>query len=446
MPDGVDTDDCSADFQTDMVPTPGTANEAGSSGSECEAGSLTIKLNEILPDPSGADAGLEFVELYNAGDSRVDLSGWGIDTATSAWSSSPDFSLPEGTKLGVGKYLLIASFDGADVNDGGKISLGNALTGPDGVRLSDCTGEVQDTLLYAKAGDVAVDPLLDDAGDQRMATMPSADLSVGRMPDGADTDDCSADFQTDMVPTPGTANEAGISTGECEAGTLSIVVNEFLPNPESTDANREFVELYNAGTETVQLGSWGIKVGTQEFDEDEADFSFPFGASIAPGDFTVVAGLEIPSADFYLGEYGSFSIGNASTAPDGVQLVDCQNTIQDTVLYGDSGDPASDLGLSDDLGAQTMAIMPEENFSLGRFPDGLDSDNNEVDFFTNMPPSPGEPNIRGGGSGGETGGGCGCGSKDPGGSGSGPAPSAAFAPLGMLIGLLSLAAARRRED
>jgi MYXO-CTERM domain-containing protein len=91
-----------------------------------------------------------------------------------------------------------------------------------------------------------------------------------------------------------------------------------------------------------------------------------------------------------------------------------------------------------------MAIMPEENFTLGRFPDGLDSDNNEVDFFTNMPPSPGEPNTRGGGGGGGAEEGCGCGSKDPGGSG--PAPSEAFAPLGMLVGLLSLAAVRRRED
>ena len=224
---------------------------------------------------------------------------------------------------------------------------------------------------------------------------------------------------------------------------MTVVVNEFLPNPESTDTNREFVELFNAGTDTVQLGGWGIKTGTQEFDED-ADFVFPSGATIPPGGFTVVAGLEIPMADFYLGEGNSFELGNASTAPDGIQLVDCLGAPQDTVLYGEIGEPAMDLGLSDDLGAQTMATMPGENFSVGRFPDGVDSDNNEVDFFTNMPPSPGEENVRGGGGGGTSSSGCGCGSKDPGGSE--PAPSAAFAPAGLVFGMMTLAALRRRED
>jgi hypothetical protein len=105
-----------------------------------------------------------------------------------------------------------------------------------------------------------------------------------------------------------------------------------------------------------------------------------------------------------------------------------------------------DLGLSDDLGAQTMATMPGENLTVGRYPDGVDSDTNDEDFFTNMPPSPGAANIRGGGGGGEEDtGGCGCGSsKDPGGGE--PAPSATYAPLGAVLGLLSLVAMRRRED
>ncbi len=438
--DGVDTNQCGEDF-ADGSPTPGAAN--GSGGGGCEAGGLSIKINEFLPDPSGADAGQEFVELYNAGTDKVDLSGWGIDTATSSWSSSADYTIPEGTKLGAGKYLVIGGITGADLNDSGQISLGNAGTGPDGLRLLDCTGTVQDTVLYGKSGEVAVDLLLDDAGDQLMAVMPGSDLSAGRVPSGADTDDCSTDFQTDMTPSPGRANGSGTTPEDCVVGSLTVKVNEFLPNPESTDSNREFVELYNAGTETVALAGWGIQSATQAFDTD-LDFVFPEGATIAPGAFTVVAGLEVPGADFYLGEGGSFELGNASTAPDGVRLVDCAGTPQDTVLYGDAGDPANDLGLSDDLGAQTMAIMPGEDFAVGRYPDGVDSDNNEVDFFTNMPPSPGSANIRGGSDGTGDGGGCGCGSKEPGTDG--PAPSAAFSPAAFLMGLMSLAALRRRED
>ena len=90
-----------------------------------------------------------------------------------------------------------------------------------------------------------------------------------------------------------------------------------------------------------------------------------------------------------------------------------------------------------------MGIMPTENLSLGRYPDGNDTDNNEDDLYTNMPPSPGEPNIRGGGGDDDSKGGCGCsGDKEP---SAGDGPSEAGSGLAAIAVLLTMLGLRRRE-
>jgi hypothetical protein len=63
------------------------------------------------------------------------------------------------------------------------------------------------------------------------------------------------------------------------------------------------------------------------------------------------------------------------------------------VLYGDPADSIEDLGLDDDQGLSSMASMPVSNMSAGRRPDGVDTDDNAVDFTTNMPLTPGETNV-----------------------------------------------------
>jgi len=435
LTDGVDTDLCADDFGTG-APTPGASNGGGSSGS-CET--AEIKINELIANPDGTDDGAEWIELYNPTDSDVDLSGWMVESGTSSYTNATSFE--DGIVIKSEGLLLIGGALVADADHVMDIYLGNAATGADAVRIVDCDGQAIDTVLYGSGNP---DGWLDDNAEvsDSVAEYPSEGQSIARLTDGVDTNQCGDDFGTG-TPTPGASNEGGGSSSGCEAGSQTIKINEFLPNPESTDTNREFVELYNAGTETVQLSGWGIQSDTQAF-PDEADFTFPDGATIAAGAFTVVAGLEIPGADFYLESGNSFDLGNASTAPDGLRLIDCLGNRQDTVLWGESGDPINDFGLSDDSDAQTMAIMPSENFSVGRFPDGVDTDNNEVDFFTNMPPSPGEPNARGGGEEDTSKSGCGCGSKDPGASE--PAPSAAYAPAGFIVALMSLVARRRRED
>ena len=50
------------------------------------------------------------------------------------------------------------------------------------------------------------DPFEDDAGNASFAHFPDSGLSIGRFPDGHDSDDNAADFQSNMSPTPAASN------------------------------------------------------------------------------------------------------------------------------------------------------------------------------------------------------------------------------------------------
>lgn len=60
----------------------------------------TVKINEILYNPLGADDGNEWIELYNSGGSTVDLSGWTISGSDgSVKATLPSIDFPQGCFL-----------------------------------------------------------------------------------------------------------------------------------------------------------------------------------------------------------------------------------------------------------------------------------------------------------------------------------------------------------
>ena len=91
----------------------------------------------------------------------------------------------------------------------------------------------------------------------------------------------------------------------------------------------------------------------------------------------------------------TLSLGNASTGLDGVRIKDCPGDVEDTLLYGKEGAVSSleEIIFYDDGGGESFAVFPESGRSIGRYPDGQDSDDNGVDFQSNMQPSPGLENI-----------------------------------------------------
>ena len=397
--DAVDTNASGDDFCVEEAPTPGAANnldcggggddsgpdDSGIEPSEClDAGA--IKINEVMPDPDGSDDGNEFVELINVSAGDVDLSEWELQYGTSSFSKSIALS---GT-VASGAFYVVgdSAVQGADLT--ATLSLGNAGSSADALRLT-CSGSPEDTVVY---GSPNSDEWVDDTGAvaTSLASKPGGGESLHRIVDGVDTDASGDDFCVQAAPTIGGASECPV----CDTtGRDDVRINELLSNPEGTDGNREWVELVNVGTQDVSLAAWTLEVGKSSW----SPTSFGKGVTIPAGGHFLVAGQGYEgSADVVV---DGFDLGNASSSDDGVRLVDCDGAVVDTVLYGPDDVSAE---LEDDAGsAGSLAPVQDDDESIGRYPDGSDSDDHVVDWGIYSTPTPGAPNTEPAGS--DTGGG-----------------------------------------
>lgn len=379
--DGVDTDLSGADFAFDSTPTPGAANDpAPDTGTGTCSTGVAVKINELMPDPAGTDAGNEYVELYNNEATSVDLSGWNLVAGTSTFNDK--FAFPSGTTLAPGDFLLVgqANVAGAVLHDDA-ITLGNATSNSDGVRLEDCKGTVVDTVVY---GTPNTDALVDDGGTAAtsLAPKPGSGQALARVDDGADTNQSAVDFAVAASPTPGAGNHTG-TTATCSTG-VAVKINELMSDPAGADAGNEYVELYNVEHAEVDLSGWNLVAGTQTFNDK---FVFPVGTKIGGGQILLVGQSLVPGADVI---DDGISLGNATSNSDAVRLEDCKGTVVDTVVYGT---PNSD-GFVDDNGtpATSLAPKPTSGKSIARHDDGLDTNMSAADFSIASYPTPGLSN------------------------------------------------------
>lgn len=190
-----------------------------------------VVINEFLANSLSPET--DYVELYNRGSVSLDLGG--------AWlSDSPvtnRFQIPAGTRIPAGGFVVFR-----------QDQLGFSLN---------AEGETLYLLNSSKTR--VIDAVRYD--DQR------PNVSLGRVPDGADQ------WYPQKSLTPGTAGAGFLSS--------SVVINEILYKPLSGDSDDGFVELYNAGKESVDLAGWKFAAGPS--------YTFPSGAKIPAGGYVVVA-------------------------------------------------------------------------------------------------------------------------------------------------------------
>lgn len=110
-----------------------------------------IVINEVMFDPPSKQRNGEFIELYNRGAQRVNLSGWSFEDGI-------EFTFPAGTEIRPGQFLVIA----ADVDwmkaVYGNIPVignyaGNLRNGGELIRLEDSWGNLVDQVDYLPSGD-----------------------------------------------------------------------------------------------------------------------------------------------------------------------------------------------------------------------------------------------------------------------------------------------------
>lgn len=161
----------------------------------------------------------------------------------------------------------------------------------------------------------------------------------------------------------------GDDSGSC---TKKVVINEL--KTDGTTADDEMIELYNPSSCAVPLGNWQIKYESSGGGPGSAGHKFATGDSIPSKAYVVLTPTGVAA---------KLTPGMAKS--DGqVGLLDDKGVLVDAVAYGTvtmgsyrEGQPAP---------------SPPSGGSIGRSPNGVDTNNNKADFKTYTTPSPGVAN------------------------------------------------------
>ncbi len=168
----------------------------------------------------------------------------------------------------------------------------------------------------------------------------------------------------------------------CQMLEARVVINELFYDPVGVDTGYEWIELYNAGEESINLEGARIQKAGSTF---TTVFTFPHFV-LRPGRFVVLGEAHVSQAAFT----SSLAFQNSGAETDGVRYISPDGLYSDTVLYGSPNVNA----LVDDTGAvgSDFAVTVSPGQSLARIADGLDTDLCSEDFRAEANPSPGLPN------------------------------------------------------
>ena len=199
------------------------------------SGRSQVVINEFAYDDS-RDDDEEFVELFNAGDTAVDLTGWFLATGSDL-GIGPQYDLPDASVIEAGGFLVIGSagVPEVDITFPALELFGN---GPAYFILWDDAEEVTDAVAYEANKGLAGFP--DEAtleggiwGNHRLERL--THMSLQRWFDGCDTDTNAADFGH-LPWTPGESNnrpDAPLFDSDFEDGSpeepVEVLPGSFVP-------------------------------------------------------------------------------------------------------------------------------------------------------------------------------------------------------------------------
>lgn len=243
-------------LQGTLAATPGAINSTAANLSMLPQ----VWLNEVQPEnfttrPDGHGEFDPWIEIYNSGDTIVDLAGYFL---SNDYAQPEKWAFPAGATLNPGQFLVVW-LDGEPAE-----SLGSEYHA--GFSAALATGSVVLTR------DIGSGPVVVDYLNYQ-------DLSAGRS-FGAFPDGTAGRRGFFLVPTPGAPNDNS-------SPPISVVFNEWMADNLTTAADpgdgrfEDWFELYNAGGEAVDLSGY--------FLSDDP---------LAPRKFTIPAGVIIPANGF----------------------------------------------------------------------------------------------------------------------------------------------------
>ncbi len=329
---------------------------------------------------SGATYTNDFIEIFNPTGSAISLSGLSVQyngaTATGAYS----VTALTGT-IGAGKYYLVQEFSSGAIGSplpspdatgtinlaagAGKVALTTSTTPFSGTTCLALTSSVIDFVGYGSTA---------NCSEVNPTSAPSATNAIFRRNEGCiDTDNNSADFTTGAVSPRNSSTASHI----CPPPPLlplrgEVLINQFNPAYNGTD--NDYVELVNTTNKTFDLSTLSIfyKSGTGIAAKAIA---YPLSGTILPHSFwliadtaTVIVGLSNITSDDILSPLIGSSNGQV-----GLVLSSDTSKVIDGVGFGTVS--------AGNYYETSPAQNPTGNGGLKRSTDGLDNNNNSIDFM-----------------------------------------------------------------
>ena len=320
--------------------TPARANAAR----QTLAAFQPLWINEVLPNNLTSITDLSgkrepWIELYNAGNSAIDLSGFYL---TDTYTNLTKWQFPTGTSIGPRQFLIVWA-DGEPAESTPAAPHTN-------FRLDPQTGSVALVRLQGTPQQPAVMDYLD-------YVLLSADRSFGSYPDGEPRR-----RRTFYAVTPGTTNNPAVPP-------IQVTINEFMaantsiPDPADGDFD-DWFELFNAGSSPVDLAGYTLTDNLS----NPTKFHIPPGTIVPAGGFLLVWADE----------------ETAQTQPGGNLHVNFKLAAEgeSIALF------APDGSLVDSITFEQQT----NNVSMGRYPDG-----GALPLLPMEMPTPGQPNFLPGG-------------------------------------------------
>jgi hypothetical protein len=212
---------------------------------------IAIKITEILPNPTGTDSGYEQVELYNAGSELVDLEGFKLDDIGANQPLSSNAYVLPSLVIEPESYMAITiPAEGMSLNntDGDILSLFNP------------TDVLIDSMFYEETSPEGKSYSYFESGWQW--TEPTiGEKNVAIVEEETDEDEEIDDYDNS-----------------------GLEISEIFPQPDTS--GKEFIEIYNSGTEVAQLSKVALYIGDRKKLLPELE--------LEPGDYYVIGQESLP--------------------------------------------------------------------------------------------------------------------------------------------------------
>jgi hypothetical protein len=381
-------------------------------------------ITEVLYNPAGYEPDGEWFELYNAGGLALDLYGYKIGDQSSPGCCEGMLAFPPGAVLQAGQVIVIANnavvfrsiygfnpdYEMESSDQAVPVLSRYFSWAARSVELTN-TG---DELLLLDHSDKVVDAL--SWGSSTYAFDPSISIvaegySLERYPAYQDTDRA-LDWRRQSFPQPGVVDLTPPTPTPPPPPTPTIpspvtptlaptpfagklLLSEFLANPDGSEPDQEWIEIYNADSSDLALTDF--KIGDEELQGGvEGMMRFPVGAVLPGGQAAVVAKQGLA---FYI-KYGfnpDYEISNTSPdVPDmqpytiwGTSSLDLSNSGDELLLLDGRDELIDSVSYGDSIVYLNPSIpAAPEGSSLERYP--ADQDHNvATDWRVQPAPNPG---------------------------------------------------------